>query len=84
MALGIASVLAATVALQRLAEWPAAGAAARAPQRPGMLFTIHNLSYQGLFSWETFQSLALPPELWSMHSMEYFGNFHRGRIVTAT
>ncbi len=56
---------------------------ARAPQRPATLFTIHNLSYQGLFSWETFQSLALPPELWSMHSMEYFGQFSfiKGGIV---
>ena len=56
---------------------------ARSPRRPALVFTIHNLSYQGLFSWETFQSLGLPQELWSMHSMEYFGNFSfiKGGIV---
>ncbi|MDR2876872.1 MAG: glycogen synthase GlgA [Chromatiales bacterium] len=47
----------------------------RRTPRPATVFTIHNLSYQGLFSWETFQSLALPQDLWSMHGMEYFGNF---------
>lgn len=56
---------------------------ARRTPRPATVFTIHNLSYQGLFSWETFQSLELPQDLWSMHSMEYFGNFSfiKGGIV---
>lgn len=55
------------------------------PPRPATVFTIHNLSYQGLFSWETFQSLDLPHSLWSMHSMEYYGNFSfiKGGIVHA-
>jgi starch synthase len=42
---------------------------------PATLFTIHNLAYQGLFSWHTFQSLELPYELWSMHAMEFYGQF---------
>ncbi len=43
--------------------------------RPATLFTIHNLAYQGLFPWATFQSLALPAELWSPQAMEFHNQF---------
>lgn len=48
---------------------------AQESQRPATVFTIHNMSYQGLFSWSTFQSLDLPYEFWSMHTMEFHGQF---------
>lgn len=43
--------------------------------RPGTVFTIHNLAYQGIFGWPEFQSLALPRALWSPAGLEFFGNF---------
>lgn len=41
--------------------------------RPATVFTIHNLSYQGLFGAESFKHLALPPALWGMHGLEFHG-----------
>lgn len=54
-------------------------------RRPASVFTIHNLAYQGLFSWETFQALDIPPALWSMHAMEFYGRFSfiKGGLVFA-
>ncbi|MCC6206653.1 MAG: glycogen synthase GlgA [Gammaproteobacteria bacterium] len=53
--------------------------------RPATLFTIHNLAYQGLFPAETFHRLELPPDLWSMHGLEYYGqiSFIKGGIAYA-
>ncbi len=45
------------------------------PNRPRTLFTIHNLAYQGCFSRDAFTALGLPEELWSLHGVEYHGNF---------
>ncbi len=42
------------------------------PERPGTVFTIHNLAYQGLFSHETFRALGLPDSLWHMDKLEFF------------
>jgi glycogen/starch synthases, ADP-glucose type len=47
----------------------------REPKRPASIFTIHNLAYQGLFSWKVFQSLNLPPDLWHANAMEFYGQF---------
>lgn len=57
----------------------------RHSSRPATLFTIHNLAYQGLFPAETFRRLELPPELWSMHGLEYYGqlSFIKGGIAFA-
>ena len=54
-------------------------------ERPATVFTIHNLAYQGLFSWDVFQTLHLPQTLWSMHAMEFYGQFSfiKGGIVFA-
>lgn len=42
-------------------------------ERPATLFTIHNLSYQGLFSRQAFDELLLPADLWRMEGMEFHG-----------
>jgi starch synthase len=53
--------------------------------RPGIIFTIHNLAYQGLFPYSTFVDLQLPEELWSFNSMEFYDEFSfiKGGIVYA-
>lgn len=53
------------------------------PQRPGTVFTIHNLAYQGIFPRETFRSLALPDSLWHMDRLEFYGqmSFIKGGLV---
>ena len=45
------------------ADWP----------RPGIVFGIHNLAYQGLFEAATFPLLGLPQHLWHMHALEFYG-----------
>ncbi len=53
--------------------------------RPATVFTIHNLAYQGLFPYDTFQSLRLPASLWSLHALEFHGqlSFIKGGIAFA-
>ncbi|VAW63485.1 Glycogen synthase, ADP-glucose transglucosylase [hydrothermal vent metagenome] len=43
--------------------------------RPATVFTVHNLAYQGVFEQQTFQHLHLPEALWSMHGVEFYGQF---------
>ncbi len=52
-------------------------------QAPASLFTIHNLSYAGIFSHQEFEQLALPRSWWSPDALEFFGNFSmlKGGIV---
>jgi starch synthase len=45
------------------------------PRPPAVVFTIHNLGLQGLFSWEVFHKLQLPRTLWTRHGVEHYGNF---------
>lgn len=58
---------------------------AREKTRPATLFTIHNLAYQGVFSWSTYHSLSLPADLWSPDTMEFYGSFSfiKGGLVFA-
>jgi starch synthase len=55
------------------------------PARPATVFTIHNLAYQGVFPWETFQKLGLPQRLWSPAALEFYGqlSFIKGGLVYA-
>lgn len=55
------------------------------PGRPATVFTIHNLAYQGVFPYETFQKLRLPPRFWSPHALEFYGqvSFIKGGLVFA-
>ena len=41
--------------------------------RPKTVYTIHNLAYDGHFSFEDFTALALPPEWWSPEYVEFYG-----------
>jgi starch synthase len=53
--------------------------------RPATVFTIHNLSYQGLFPSDTFTALGLPARLWSAQGLEFHGqlSFIKGGLVFA-
>jgi len=52
-------------------------------ERPAVVFTIHNLAYQGLFDEGTFERLRLPTDLWSLHGLEFHHrmSFIKGGIV---
>ena len=42
---------------------------------PASVFTIHNLAYDGHFSQDEFNRLALPPHWWSPEYVEFYGGF---------
>lgn len=54
-------------------------------QRPATIFTIHNLAYQGLFSYDTFLATNLPARFWNYDALEFHGQFSfiKGGIVFA-
>lgn len=39
------------------------------------IFTIHNLAYQGVYSYDVFRHLDLPESWWSLDALEFYGNF---------
>ncbi|MGE0810498.1 MAG: glycogen synthase GlgA [Immundisolibacter sp.] len=43
------------------------------PRRPGTVFTIHNLAYQGLVDGDAAAGLGLPAAWWQMDGLEFFG-----------
>ncbi len=43
--------------------------------RPATIFTVHNLSYQGIFDRTSFDQLRLPGEFWSPDGLEFHGAF---------
>ncbi len=54
-------------------------------ERPASVFTIHNLAYQGRFSYATFAALGLPEALWSHEALEFHGDmaFIKGGLAFA-
>lgn len=66
-------------------------AAARPAPRPGTVFTIHNMAFQGLFPYGTAAELGLP-RAQDAASMEFFGNIsflkagiaHADRLTTVS
>ncbi|MDX2464120.1 MAG: glycogen synthase GlgA [Porticoccus sp.] len=54
-------------------------------KRPATIFTIHNLSYQGVFNKQTFLDLHLPPKLWTLHGLEFHNqvSFIKGGLTYA-
>ncbi len=55
------------------------------PNRPALIFTIHNLAYQGIFDRDTFVALALPEIFWHFEALEYHGGFSfiKGGLIYA-
>ena len=45
------------------------------PVRPRTVFTIHNLSYLGLFSYDEYSYLQLPMAWWHPEGVEFYGGF---------
>lgn len=46
---------------------------ARGGERPGSVFTVHNLAFQGEFPGDTFPQLALPDSFFSLYGLEFYG-----------
>jgi starch synthase len=53
--------------------------------RPALIFTIHNIAYQGLFSAADFRQLGLAERYWHHEALEFHGmlSFIKGGIVYA-
>jgi len=71
-----------------LNDWPTGLAAAllsRERDRPRIVFSIHNLEYQGLFDGSVFERLGLPTSLWSPEALEFYDklSFMKGGLVFA-
>ncbi len=58
---------------------------ARGGERPGSVFTVHNLEYQGEFPGESFPALALPAAFFSIDGIEFYGkvNFMKAGLQYA-
>ncbi|MDF3012822.1 MAG: glgA [Cellvibrio sp.] len=53
--------------------------------RPASVFTVHNLAYRGLFSYQAFAELNLPAAFWHHERLEFYGqmSFIKGGLVFA-
>ncbi len=51
--------------------------------RTSVMFTLHNLGYQGLFPPHLLPQISLPPSLFTIGALEYYGmvNFLKGGII---
>ena len=52
-------------------------------QQAKILFTVHNLGYQGLFPPEVMRDIGIPPEFFTMDTLEFYGklNFIKSGII---
>lgn len=55
------------------------------PDHPATVFTIHNLAYRGLFSYQVFADLNLPAGFWHHERLEFYGqiSFIKGGLAFA-
>jgi len=53
--------------------------------RPASVFTIHNLAYRGLFSYQVFAELGLPNDYWHHEKLEFYSqmSFMKGGLAFA-
>jgi len=53
--------------------------------RPKTVFTIHNLAYQGLYSKDVFDALAIPQSFWHSEALEFYDqlSFMKGGLIYA-
>lgn len=58
---------------------------AHEPNRPATVFTIHNVSYQGLYAPDALGAWRPPTRLWALDALEFHGqlSFIKGGIVFA-
>jgi starch synthase len=58
---------------------------AQAETKPATVFTIHNLAYRGLFSYQVFAELGLPSDYWHHERLEFYGqmSFMKGGLAFA-
>jgi starch synthase len=49
------------------------------------VLTIHNLAYQGVFQREALEAIGLPPQLFTMDALEFYGrmNYLKGGLIYA-
>ncbi|RYZ87367.1 MAG: starch synthase, partial [Moraxellaceae bacterium] len=54
-------------------------------KKPASVFTIHNLAYRGLFSYQVFAELGLPDHYWHHERLEFHGqmSFMKGGLAFA-
>jgi len=52
---------------------------------PATVFTVHNLAYRGLFSYQIFAELGLPNHFWHHEKLEFYGqmSFIKGGLAFA-
>ncbi len=55
------------------------------PNGPATVFTVHNLAYRGLFSYQIFAELGLPNHFWHHEKLEFYGqmSFIKGGLAFA-
>ncbi len=53
--------------------------------KPASVYTIHNLAYRGLFSYQIFAELGLPNDFWHHEKLEFYGqmSFMKGGLAFA-
>lgn len=58
---------------------------AQTTTKPATVFTIHNLAYRGLFSYQAFAELGLPSDYWHHEKLEFYGqmSFMKGGLAFA-
>jgi starch synthase len=75
--IGLGSVASFVPDIVHAHDWQAALALAylhySSRRRPATVMTVHNIAYQGVFPRDALLAIALPPESFTIHGVEYYG-----------